>query len=209
MAEQAAVKKQAGSQTRALLLATATRLFAAKGLDGVSLAEINRAAGQRNATALHYHFGGKEELVQAVFDKHTPRVNKLRQNLLSDLPAVPTLDEVVALLIVPLAEQVKDTDGGTDYLQFLGQVNTAPGVDRAALDKRGDRVLDAQQQQFQQILATLPAEQRQLRAEFMILMVFGALAGYASEVQSRGYDEQQHQLFLSQLTASAAAVLAQ
>ena len=184
-------------------------MFAERGLDGVSLAEINRAAGQRNATALHYHFGGKDGLVQAVFDKHTARVNSLRQSLLAKLPAQPDASEVVAILIVPLAEQVKDSDGGSDYLQFLGQVTTTPGIVRTNLDKRGSQVLDQQHRHFQQLLAQLPAEQRELRSEFMVLMVFAALAAYAKQVQTQGFDETRHQLLVSQLTASAAAVLAQ
>ena len=46
--------------TRAQLVATAEILFAARGLDAVSQNEITKAAGQRNASALHYHFGGKD-----------------------------------------------------------------------------------------------------------------------------------------------------
>ncbi len=34
------------------------------------LREINELAGQRNASALHYHFGGRTELVQAIIDRY-------------------------------------------------------------------------------------------------------------------------------------------
>ena len=34
------------------------------------LRDINELAGQRNASALHYHFGGRPELVQAIIDRY-------------------------------------------------------------------------------------------------------------------------------------------
>ena len=51
------------------LLRAALHLFARQGLD-VPLREINELAGQRNASALHYHFGGRTELVQAIIDRY-------------------------------------------------------------------------------------------------------------------------------------------
>jgi len=55
--------------TRDKLLRAALHLFARQGLD-VPLREINELAGQRNASALHYHFGGRAELVQAIIDRY-------------------------------------------------------------------------------------------------------------------------------------------
>ena len=109
MTETARSLPRGGSrQTRATLVATATQLYAERGLDNVSLAEINRAAGQRNATALHYHFGGKQGLIQAIFDKHRPRVAVLREPLLAAVATPATLQQLAAVLIVPLLEQVVD-----------------------------------------------------------------------------------------------------
>ena len=51
------------------LLRAALHLFARQGLD-VPLRDINELAGQRNASALHYHFGGRTELVQAIIDRY-------------------------------------------------------------------------------------------------------------------------------------------
>ena len=36
------------------------------------------ATGQRNATALQYHFGGKRELVWAIIERHTPPPDELQ-----------------------------------------------------------------------------------------------------------------------------------
>ena len=42
----------------------ARRLFAERGVDGVSTREIVKAAGQKNQGSLNYYFGTKEELVR-------------------------------------------------------------------------------------------------------------------------------------------------
>jgi AcrR family transcriptional regulator len=55
--------------TRDKLLRAALHLFARQGLD-VPLRDINELAGQRNASALHYHFGGRPELVRAIIDRY-------------------------------------------------------------------------------------------------------------------------------------------
>jgi AcrR family transcriptional regulator len=57
------------SSTRDKLLRAALHLFARRGLD-VPLRDINELAGQRNASALHYHFGGRPELVKAIIDRY-------------------------------------------------------------------------------------------------------------------------------------------
>ena len=57
-------------ETRAQLIRAAERLFAERGVEAVSLREINRGADQRNATALQYHFEDRDGLVRAILGKH-------------------------------------------------------------------------------------------------------------------------------------------
>lgn len=193
--------------TRELLVSTALRLFAEHGIDAVSLAEINRAAGQRNATATHYHFGGKAGLVQAIFDKHRARVNRIREGMLAALPEQASPAQVVAVLIVPLAEQVRDTDGGEHYLQFLAQLMNQSGLSSAELDRHESEVLRAQQRRFEEVLAPLPAAVRPLRMDFVVAMVFNSLARYAREVALNGLDEARHDVLVDQLVAAAVGAL--
>ena len=53
-------------KTRKKIIAVAEKLFAECGVDGVSLNEVTRASGQRNKSALTYHFGSKEGLMLAM-----------------------------------------------------------------------------------------------------------------------------------------------
>ena len=69
------------------LIAAAERLFAARGIDGVSLREINREAQQRNTTSLQYHFGDREGLLRAIMAKHGKEVDARRNALLDQYEA--------------------------------------------------------------------------------------------------------------------------
>lgn len=71
-----------GNATRTKLLDAAARLFAEHGVDNVSLAEIVRTSGQRNASAVHYHFGSRNDILYAVLARHVPTLADRRGALL-------------------------------------------------------------------------------------------------------------------------------
>src|ERR1700688_840340 len=59
-----------GAETRQRILDAAERLMAERGIEGVSLNEINAAAAQRDTAALHDHCGAGEGLVRAIMRRH-------------------------------------------------------------------------------------------------------------------------------------------
>jgi AcrR family transcriptional regulator len=108
------------------IIRSAEQLFATKGIDGVSLREINRAAGQRNSSALQYHFGDRNSLLRAVLDKHRADTEPRRHALLDQYEAdrVDDLRSLAAALVSPLAAKLADPDGGRAYLQINCDVYT-------------------------------------------------------------------------------------
>jgi AcrR family transcriptional regulator len=128
------------SGTRERLVATAEQLFAERGIGGVSLREINAAAGQRNSTALQYHFGDREGLVRAVLGKHGPEVDSRRHALLDEYEATepgPPADRLRVLagaLVRPPAAKLTDPDGGRAYLRVMAQLVARPELH----DRSGD-----------------------------------------------------------------------
>jgi len=114
-----------GDATRAHIIAIAEQLFAARGVEGVSLADINRSAGQRNKYATQYYFGDKQGLLQAILDKHEPGIAARQSQLISELEARSTITprSVVQTMIQPLAEKLFDVEnGGRNYLRFSAQL---------------------------------------------------------------------------------------
>ncbi|MFK7895758.1 MAG: helix-turn-helix domain-containing protein [Myxococcota bacterium] len=119
-------------ETRAQLIRAAERLFAEKGVEATSLREINREAGQRNASALQYHFKNRQGLLQAILQKHDLAVDASRSLLLDEIEGTQaTLHQFSAALVQPAAEKLADRDGGRAYLRILAQLVNGyrPGVD--------------------------------------------------------------------------------
>jgi AcrR family transcriptional regulator len=55
-----------GASSRVRLILTGERLIATYGLDAVSLRQVAAEAGAANTSAVQYHFGSKEGLVEAI-----------------------------------------------------------------------------------------------------------------------------------------------
>lgn len=109
---------------RSALIAAAETLFAQRGVNGVSLREVTRAAGQRNTTALQYHFTDRAGLVRALLVKHGRDVGARRNVLLDqyELAGREDLRALASALILPLIAKLGDPDGGRGYLQIAAEL---------------------------------------------------------------------------------------
>lgn len=114
--------------TRTRLLTAAERLFSERGIDGVSLREITRESGARNAIALQYHFDDRAGVLQAIFDKHVPAVEAGRHAMLDEYDArgEPDLRSLASALVRPLAAKLADRDGGLEFLQIYAELIDRP-----------------------------------------------------------------------------------
>lgn len=111
--------------TRAQLIVAAERLFAERGIEGVSLREINLAAKQRNTSAAHYHFGSKDALVDAIFEYRRSEIGKRRDELIDSLEAAGKTTDIRSLagaLVTPLAPEIQHGEEGGHYLEFLAHL---------------------------------------------------------------------------------------
>ena len=71
----ASFRNRQGNETRKRLIKIAERLFAEQGVDAVSIRAVN-AAAKLGAASIHYHFGSKEKLVEAVVLDQGQRVTE-------------------------------------------------------------------------------------------------------------------------------------
>lgn len=106
------------------ILDVAERLFAANGIDKVSLREIVRASGQNNLSAAHYHFGSREALIGALLARRIRTINVIRHQRMDELEATGRGDDVYAISfksVAVLGEVVKGTPWGPDYVRVVAQ----------------------------------------------------------------------------------------
>ncbi len=134
----------ATDDTRSRLVSAAEMLFAQRGVDGVSLREINRAAEQANASALQYHFGDRRGLVRAVIAKHRATIEARRHALLDQYEAEgdDDLRTLAAALVLPLSSKLADPGGGRAYLQVVAELVNRPDpvLDPAAMNDPEDSI---------------------------------------------------------------------
>ena len=107
------------SETREALLDAAEALFAAEGLADVSLAAITRLAGQRNGGAIHYHFGGRDGLLDAIYERHQAVLDAARMEALIALRrrGQPSVSDLLRVMIETLASRL-DSGSGRSFLEI-------------------------------------------------------------------------------------------
>jgi AcrR family transcriptional regulator len=114
--------------TRERILSAAEALFAAHGVDGVSLREITRASGTRNTVGLQYHFKDRDGVLRAILAKHLADVDARRNALLDAYEADGGADlrAMTVALVMPWAAKLDDTDGGPQFLQIYAELLNRP-----------------------------------------------------------------------------------
>ena len=65
--------------SRERMVRAAERLFAERGINAVSMREVAAAAGQLNNSAVRYHFGSRDGLVDAIFRYRMSRIDERRR----------------------------------------------------------------------------------------------------------------------------------
>ena len=97
----------------------AERLFADHGIDGVSLRQIGGAAGNGNHSAVQYHFGSKDQLIQAIFEYRLPRLQERRSLLIAERRPDDLRSWVECQLRAVLEQSELD---GSFYMSFVAML---------------------------------------------------------------------------------------
>src|SRR6266542_3164877 len=109
--------------TKDRILDTAERLFADHGYSSTSLRQIIAAAGV-NLAAVHYHFGSKESLLEAVVLRRAGPVNDQRLQLLDEAERAadpPELERVMEAFLVPTFRVACSGEGGRVFIRLMGR----------------------------------------------------------------------------------------
>ena len=116
------------SDTKRQILDAAETLFAAKGIDAVSLRTVTSDAGA-NLASVHYHFGSKEALVEAVFERRIGPLNRERIRLLDECERRAgdgplEVEDVLRALIDPALRLSQEAKRGETFMRICGRFFT-------------------------------------------------------------------------------------
>ena len=195
------------TEARLAIVRAAEQLFAAQGIEGPSLREIARTAEQGNTNAAQYHFGDRDGLLLAVLDRHRPRVEARRTELLDMVGAAdpPEPRALSTALVAPLAAELSEPDGSPAHLQVVAEVLARPVRFADVLDAHWQAPSIRRWSQMVEPLLPPEAVGRPLHRRFAVVrFVHAELASRARERGGGG----DHRLFASHLVDLVTAMLA-
>jgi AcrR family transcriptional regulator len=145
--------------TKEQIVLAAERLFARHGVDGVSLRQIGAAAGTSNNSAVQYHFGSKDGLVEAIFGYRLPRLRERRALLVAERRP-RDLHGWAECVLLPVMEQGELPD--SHYLGFITMLHQHGRRD--ILQAPPGNVPEPARACYDQLAGFLPHLPHQLRA---------------------------------------------
>jgi TetR/AcrR family transcriptional regulator, regulator of cefoperazone and chloramphenicol sensitivity len=192
--------------TKATLLREAERLFARRGLYQVTLREITEAAGQRNVSALNYHFGSREGVLAAILARHAEGTDRGRGELRDAFGPTPSTRELVAALVVPYAAHLAHPDG-RDYLRIVEQLSPTFSEWRSSPDAGTGTRLREILTELERRPVDLPAAVRRERVVELIMLMTSALAERARAIETARVLELDEPTFVANLTDVLVGIL--
>jgi AcrR family transcriptional regulator len=192
--------------TKERLLREAERLFARRGLYQVQVREIVEAAGQRNVSALNYHFGSREGLLDAILDRHGEPTDLARGEVLARVGRDAPSRDLVDALVVPYAAHLSEPDG-RDYLRIVAQLSARFSTWREPAPGTGPFLREILGILEQRPPEVAPAVRRERVVELIMLMTV-AMAERARAIESpRRTPELDEPTFVENLTDVLVGVL--
>lgn len=159
------------------MIDAAERLVAQRGLAALTVQAVQEAAGQRNKSAVQYHFGGRQGLVDALLATRMASASARRTSMLLALGGAPSTRELVEVLVVPLIESVLSRRPSY-WARFLIQAISDPQTGLAALASVDNQALQAAQSRIEAHLVWLPPGVRSLRVRSIFGYACVVLAAY-------------------------------
>ena len=201
------------SDTREKLLDAATRSFAEHGIYNASLIDITRQAGQRNRSALSYHFGSRDGVLCAVLERHVDFLCRREHELLAEALRRPGEPQAVVEAVVrPAAELAESGWRGRCCLLIIAEI---AGIDEAqrspelmtVLERTGGYAVFAE---LTMRMAYLPDHIRDERFALMTVFVLRAIADRAralSRRRDKGRAQLEYEPFVCNLVRMATAMI--
>ena len=182
--------------TRARLIRAGERRFAADGVVGARLKDIVRDAGQANDSAVGYHFGSREGLLEAIVERHIAAMDRQREVP----PAGADLRELVTAIVRPTAALLSTVEG-RDFLLIMEQVSDWSGLGSGRPNPvLAGTVLSVQLVRLGELLdADVGRTMARERVALMVTFLTGALAARARSRAAGVRQRLNHEKFVDHL----------
>lgn len=187
------------TQTRASLIRAGEKRFARDGVTGARLRDVVRDAGQANDSAVGYHFGSRDGLLEAIVHKHLAVMDLDR--------TLPTrrdgLRELVAAIVRPTA-MLLDADDGRDFLRIMEQLAGWSGLETGKPSEtlRGTRLETQLRALLRRLTERLGAPLARERAALLATFLAAALAARARVIDAGGRPQMSNERWVEQLIDS-------
>lgn len=116
-------RRERSDATKDALMRAAEKLIADQGIANVSIREIVSAAGQKNQSALQYHFKSLTGLIDAILQERSEQTHVKRAEMIEALFArttEPTLREICMLMVKPPFELARANVSFRRYVKAFG-----------------------------------------------------------------------------------------
>jgi AcrR family transcriptional regulator len=166
------------------LVLVAERLFAVRGIDGVSLRQIATEAGSGNNSAVRYHFGSKSGLIFAIFQHRLPEIVSQRRLLVARSDQGDLRSRLEAQILPVLA---MSNDPENHYVSFVEQIQRGGQghpEDLRELPPEGQASNEEFRRDLEAILTDVPETLRTFRIDQAQLLSLHAGADRERAVQS-------------------------
>ncbi|MAL79305.1 MAG: hypothetical protein CMN55_09370 [Sneathiella sp.] len=178
--------------TKLRIVTAAERLFAFHGIDGVTLQQILKGAGQRNSSAMHYHFGSREALIETLLLWRVTKINTHRNQMIDALLAAGRGNDIrgiVETAVIPFIRPIEESAQPSFYNRFLLEVHRSPTVSfDAIIAGKADSGIRRMNELLLKQLNDIPAELRMARIATLRSMLIFAVADIEA-VRSRKLKE--------------------
>jgi AcrR family transcriptional regulator len=124
-------KAEGAQETAPVILDAAEKLFSFHGFHGVTVRAVANECGVDSAL-VHYYFGTKQELFDAVFSRRAALINRDRMDAMAryeeEFGPHMTVEGVTAAFLMPLLDRVRHSDPAwKNYFALIGLVNSSRG----------------------------------------------------------------------------------
>ncbi|MEG9862663.1 MAG: helix-turn-helix domain-containing protein [Parvularculales bacterium] len=127
------------------MMRAAERLFARDGPENVTTRAIVEASGQKNESALQYHFGSRQGLIREIHNYWGEKIAKKRAAIITEMSTPAPLRDIVVMMFTPGFTLATEDPDYRCYVKAFGQetvLSALPAITRVPAPEGANRLVE-------------------------------------------------------------------